>query len=349
MILPVSAKLQYATSANNQKSTAKNENCGQMPNRMRLSGYNNPMKSYVSFGWCEGHYQAMYEIDEKFTQKIQDKLKEIEAIKSSTEHKQERYSLLDEASMQAATIIAQYANLMFTVAEVPPSYAVMTASKFKEAMKSSETFSNPISSLIAINNIAKMSVKNTNLNASQLERGKGATQLYSIAILLEQVEENKNKPEFQQRKGEIDTLTSMVKKSLENIYGKDIFKKIEKFGSMGKKPSTEEKKAALDFIVEVDSKGKTLNLPDEFEEKLKTLLAAQSDAEGKTQEATLITNKTMSIKINYPDHDHNPNHTHSHSHDHDHMHKHNIPHSHETEHRHMENNGQELLNPPETE
>lgn len=347
MILPVSAKLQYAAIVNNQKSTAKNDNYAQMPNRMKLSGYNNPMKSYVSFGWCEAHYQAMYEIDEKFTQKVKDKLKEIEAIKSSAKHKQERYSLLDEASMQAATIIAQYANLMFTVAEVPPAYAVMTATKFKEAMKSSETFSNPISSLIAINNIAKMSVKNTNLNASQLERGKGATQLYSIAILLEQVEENKNKPEFQQRKGEIDTLTTMVKKSLENIYGKDIFEKIEKFGSMGKKPSADEKKAALDFLVEIDSKAKALNLPDEFEEKLKALLAEQSEAEGKTQEATLVTDKPMTIKINYPDHDHNA--PHSHSHDHDHMHKHNIPHSHESEHRHMENNGQELLNPLQTE
>jgi hypothetical protein len=296
-------------------------------NQLKLSGCKNPMKSYISFGWCTAHYQVMYEIDEKFSEKLNTKLKEMEAIGEMAGQKAQRYSILDEASMQAAAILAQYANLLCVVAEVPPSYALVTGGKFKEAMNKTKTLTNPVNALVAINNINKMGVKNDKLTASQLQRGKGATQLYSIAILLQQIEENKNKPEFQQNKGNIEALISMVKKSLGDIYGSDILERIERFANMGKNPSDANKRAALDFLVEIDAKAKDLNLPKEFEEQLQVLIDKQNEAEGKTQEAALIATKPVTIKLQYPDHEHT--HPAEHSHDHAYMHEHNIPHSHE--------------------
>lgn len=330
MILPVALKLNQ-NYRNSLKTNLRPSLNMVSENSMQLSGANNnPMKSYISFGWCTAHYQAMYEIDQQQTEKL-NQMAQIEQLK---QQKYQRYSICDAASVQAAKIISQYSNLMFTVAEVPPSFALQNAKKFKSAIEESETLSNPLTLLTTINNIAKMEVKNDDLTPIRKERVKGATQLYSIATLLDKIEENKNKPEFQHILSQINSLSDSVKESIKHIYGDDIFEKIKYFGSLSEHPSDVYKRAALDFIIEVDSKAESLELPQDFESKLKALLNKQSDFEGRVEENSIITEKQLKIKLNYPDHDHNPtDFSHDHQH-HDHLHEYNHTHSHEYMHEH---------------
>ena len=301
MILPVALKINenYKTSL---KDNSKQNSNIIYNNSMHLSGANNPMKSYISFGWCTAHYQAMYEIDMQQTDKL-NKLAQIEQLK---QQKQQRYSIYDMASSQAAKIISQYSNLMFTVAEVPPSFALQNAQKFKAAIEQSDTLSNPLTLLTTINNIVKMDVKNEDLTPIRKERAKGATQLYSIAILLDKIEENKSDPKFQHILAQINLLSDTIKKSIKKIYGDDIFEKIKYFSSLNQHPTDKDKRAALDFIIEIDSHAQSLELPADFESILIELLNRQSDFEGKREISTLITQKSLNIRLNYPDHDHNP-------------------------------------------
>lgn len=121
MILPLN--LSPISNSSNYLHIQKNQNpTNSYSNKMKLSGYNNPMKSYVSFGWCTAHYQAMYDIDVKYSEKIKNRLKEIEELKQTMK---QRYSSTDKAAIEAAKILAQYANMQCVIAEVPPAYAVM--------------------------------------------------------------------------------------------------------------------------------------------------------------------------------------------------------------------------------
>lgn len=323
MILPVNLKINSSNSP--YANIQKNNNCYPKHfNRLQLSGHNNPMKSYaVSFGWCTSHYQAMYEIDEKYTQKLKDKLQEIENLKKQGENNRKRYSIVDNAALEAAKIIAQYANMQCVVAEVPPSYAIMNGGKLRQAIQESETLTNPVSTFIAINSLVNIDVKNKDLDQNHLERAKGATQLYAIGIMLEQVEENKNRPEFIQNVDYINELTQIVKQSLSQIYGDDIFEKLQEFGNMGKNPTTEQKAKALDFLVEVDSVAKSVELPNDFQEKLQILLDKQSANEGRNLDADETTINKFTIKVQYPDHDHSLAHVHGIPHEHKHEHTNN--------------------------
>lgn len=316
MILPLNLSL--ISNSSNYLHIQKNQNpTNSYSNKMKLSGYNNPMKSYVSFGWCTAHYQAMYDIDVKYSEKIKNRLKEIEELKQTMK---QRYSSTDKAAIEAAKILAQYANMQCVIAEVPPAYAVMNGGKLKQAMNESKTLTNPVSALIAINALANMDVKNNELDNKHLERAKGSTQLYSMAILLNQIEENKNKPEFIKNKIYIDELTGIVKDSLCKIYGNDILERIEYFGNMGKKPTDEQKAAALDFLVEVDALSKSVILPDDFQEKLQTLLDKQSLDEGLTLQSDDMGTNKFAIKVQYPDHEHTVAHAHGIPHTHKHTH-----------------------------
>lgn len=316
MILPLNLSL--ISNSSNYLHIQKNQNpTNSYSNKMKLSGYNNPMKSYVSFGWCTAHYQAMYDIDVKYSEKIKNRLKEIEELKQTMK---QRYSSTDKAAIEAAKILAQYANMQCVIAEVPPAYAVMNGGKLKQAMNESKTLTNPVSALIAINALANMDVKNNELDNKHLERAKGSTQLYSMAILLNQIDENKNKPEFIKNKIYIDELTRIVKDSLFKIYGNDILERIEYFGNMGKKPTDEQKAAALDFLVEVDALSKSVILPDDFQEKLQTLLDKQSLDEGLTLQSDDMGTNKFAIKVQYPDHEHTVAHAHGIPHTHKHTH-----------------------------
>ena len=313
-------------SQNNQPNIRNNYN-SQSVNTTKLSGFNNPMKNYVSFGWCDAHYQAMYEIDVKISDKINQKLQEIEQLK---DRKRTKYSVSDNASFMAAKLLAQYANMQCVVAEVPPSYAVVSGSKLKEAMDNSNTFTDPVNSLTAINYINKMNAKNDKLDKKHLERGKGAAQLYAVSILLNQIDENKNKPEFSNNLSKIDELTSIVKQSCQKIYGDDIFERLEYFSEIGKKPSDKDKADALDFLIETDANAKALNLPNNFEEQLQILINAQNTQEQRTQDNISSVKESFSVNINYPDHDHSVMHAHGIPHSHSHSHTHpNIEHSHQ--------------------
>jgi len=263
----------------------------------------------------------MYEIDTKQAEKIE-KLIQLEKQKEN-----QRYSLCDAASAQAAKIIAQYANLMFTTAEVPPSFALNNAVNFKNKMNESTVFSNPVTLLTAVNNIAKMSVKNDDLTPVRKERAKGASQLYSIAVLLDRIDKYKSRPEFRHILTQINSLSDTVKQSLMEIYGSDIFEKIKYFGSLSEKLSDKDKKAALDFILDVDAQAEGLILPDSFETELSELVEMKNRYEEREKEAEFIINTPLSIKLNYPDHDHNPSDIHTHSHEY--MHRHGIEHTHE--------------------
>ena len=288
------------------------------------------MRSYaLSFGWCTGHYQAMYDIDEKYTTKLTAKLEEINKnLKENIDKKKERYCIVDAAAVEAAKIIAQYSNLQCVIAEVPPSYAIVNGGKLKQAMQNSETLSNPVSTLIAINSLMNMNVKNKDIDSQHLERAKGATQLYAIGILLDQIDENKNKPEFAQNKKLIESLTNSVKQSLCKIYGENIFDRMKEFGEMGKDPSYEQKNNALEFLIEVDAKAKSITSPENFQENLQLLINKQNEDEGRTIDPKILYEKNITIKVQYPDHDHSL------------AHMHGIPHTHEhTE----ENKYQEIL------
>ena len=316
MILPLN--LSPISNSSNYLHIQKNQNpTNSYSNKMKLSGYNNPMKSYVSFGWCTAHYQAMYDIDVKYSEKIKNRLKEIEELKQTMK---QRYSSTDKAAIEAAKILAQYANMQCVIAEVPPAYAVMNGGKLKQAMNESKTLTNPVSALIAINALANMDVKNNELDNKHLERAKGLTQLYSMAILLNQIDENKNKPEFIKNKIYIDELTRIVKDSLFKIYGNDILERIEYFGNMGKKPTDEQKAAALDFLVEVDALSKSVILPDNFQDKLQILLDKQSLDEGLTLQSADMGRNKFAIKVQYPDHEHTVAHAHGITHTHGHTH-----------------------------
>ena len=127
MILPATMRFNQnyrSISKNNlkQKQVSNSNDCSR-----QLSGLYNPIKSYITFGWCTAHYQAMYEIDEKFSQKINTKLKQIENLKNTHEERKKRYSIVDNAALEAGRILAQYANMQCVIAEVPPSYSVITA------------------------------------------------------------------------------------------------------------------------------------------------------------------------------------------------------------------------------
>ncbi len=322
MITPISL-IRFKSS--NQKLNEKNgNNVSQIfynsPNNMQLSGANSPIKSYISFGYCErngGHYQKMYQIDENFSTKIQEKIQNLEKLKDKVNA---RYSLEDESNMEAAKIMMQYSNMQTVFAEMPPAYTIVTASKLKEAMEKTQTFTNPIDNLITINNITKIKGVNKELPTTRTGKATRAAQLYSTLILLEQIKANKNKPEYLTNQSEINALTAMVEKTIKGIYGDDIFARVDKLGKMGRKVSLENQKMALNFLIEIDCVSKELELPPEFEKRLAQLAQRQSEVEGRTG-SPLKSQKTplMAIKVFYPDHEHTMDHLtgtpHSHEHE----------------------------------
>lgn len=330
MILSVSSRItNFSPDAPLQKNDGSLKKNLSTP--MKLSGYNNPMKSYVSFGWCTAHYQAMYELDEKLMTKLSDKLKLIETLKEE-ETAKARYSIIDDASLTAASILSQYANMQCVVAEVPPSYALITGGKLKKAMEKTKTLTNPVSILTCINAVNNMTVKNSEVNEPKLKRAKASTQLYTTTILLKQLEENKNKPEYKENAQEIDNLVSIIEKRLKSIYGQDILDRIDRFANMGVKPSDKEKRNALDFLIEIDSKAQDMNLSEDFEENLKQLINKLNLKESKDLTYTEPQCKNICLKLYYPDHEHILGQVHTHQHSHEYMHENGIPHSHEHTH-----------------
>ncbi len=320
MIIPVSINNFYSNQKNNNKA-ASNNSCSKLKNNLKLSGYNNPMKSYISFGYCEkngGHYQKMYEIDEKFSQKISEKIKEIEEIKNKPKT---RLSLEDESNMQAAKIMMQYSNMQTVFAEMPPAYTIVTGTKLKEEMDKTQTFTNPVSNLITLNNITKINGANNDLPESRRGKATRAAQLYSSLILLDQIKENKTNPKYKETEEDIDEIVEIAKQTIKGIYGDDIFDRVQALSQMGRKVSLENQRMALNFLIEIDCVSKDLKFPDEFEEKLSKLIDKQNDIEKRTIDTEQPDKKTSRIiKVFYPDHEHTLDHINGTPHTHEHHH-----------------------------
>lgn len=316
MILPVNSLNQSFKTKynNNNKRQLLYNNCN---NSLSLSGINNPMRSYISFGYCErnnGHYQKMYEIDTMFSEKV---AKRIEQIKKA----KEMYSLEEECNIEAAKIMMQYSNMQTVFAEMPPAYTIVTGTKLKEIMDKTQTFTDPVSNLITINNISKINGVNKELPQSRQSKATRAAQLYSTLILLDQIKENKTKIEYQDSQSKIDELISMVEKTIKEIYGDDILERVDKLSKMGRKVSLEDQKMALNFLIEIDCVSKDLKLPTEFEKKLAKLIENKNRIEGRT-EPTQKSQKAPSklIKVFYPDHEHTMEHINGTPHEHKHEH-----------------------------
>lgn len=307
---------------NPQKKQNKNQPINSLgSSKLRLCSLNNQMRTYVSFGYCErndGHYQKMYEIDTNFAKKIEDRITLIEQIKNKAKQK---YSLEDESNLEAAKIIMQYSNMQTVFAEMPPAYTIVTGTKLKEAMNKTQTFANPVDNLIVINNITKITGLNKDLPQSRQGKATRAAQLYSTLILLNQIKENTPKLQFRNTEKDIKDLVRIVETTIKDIYGNDIFERVDKISQMGRKVSLENQKMALNFLIEIDCISKDLKFSSEFEEKLTKLIEKQNAIEDRTEiaEKSYIKPNRL-IKVFYPDHEHTMDHLNGKPHTHDHHH-----------------------------
>ena len=334
MIRPV-----MLNSANTNNLIRQRQNKTFLPNNLdeknvKLSGFNNPMKAYISFGYCErngGHYQKMYEIDTNFSQKITERIGQLEKLKNKA---QQRYSLEDESNIEAAKIIMQYSNMQTVFAEMPPAYTIVTGTKLKKAMDKTQTFTNPIDNLIVINNITKIKGVNKELPQSQQSKATRAAQLYSTLILLNQIKANIGKLQFNSTQDDIKELVQMVEMTVKEIYGDDIIERVEKLSQMGRKVSLEDQKTALNFLIEIDCISKDLKLPTEFEEKLSKLAEKQNIIDRRTELVQKSEKQPVKlIKVFYPDHEHTMDHLTGAPHTHEHTHEHHPEHQHRNEYQ----------------
>lgn len=322
MILPISTSstnLNILKNSNNKKQYNNNLSC----TPLRLSGYTTPMKSYVSFGYCErdaGHYAQMFKIDSQFAEKMAEKIQQVEKLQNIY---QRRLSLEEESNVQAARLMMQYSNMQTIYAEMPPAYTIVTGTKLKEVMNKTQTFTNPISNLITINNITKISGKNPNLPEHRKDKATRSAQLYSTLLLLDQIKQYKDQPQYTKTRRDIEELTQTIESTIKAIYGDDILERVEKLGKMGRTVSLENQKMALDFLVEIDCVAKDLKLPSEFEEKLSKLIEKQNEIDSRTIDIERPEMKlSKTIQVFYHDHDHAVSHSHIHSHMGEHHHHH---------------------------
>lgn len=273
----------------------------------------------ISFGYCEksgGHYQKMYEIDTKFADKVAKKINSIDEIRNKIKSK---YIIADESNKQAAKLIMQYCNMQTVFAEMPPAYTIVTGTKLKEAMEATSIYTNPIDNLITINHITKISGVNPDLQKSRQEKATRASQLYSILILLDQIKANTKRQEYIENQTDIEELVRIIEQTIKEMYGDDIFDRVDHLSKMGRKVSQEDQKLALSFLIEIDCKSKDMILPFEFEEKLNALLRKQNQSEGRTEIIPKIEKQSGNlIKIFYPDHEHTLDHLNGVPHTHNH-------------------------------
>lgn len=286
----------------------------------------------ISFGWCEAHIYAMNRIDIKEAEKI----KEFSSLFNwqRVTQKTEAAKIINSASQEAAKIMVQYANLMGTTAEVAPSYAFSNAKETQDAIDKSEFLNDPVILLNIIHSISDMDAKLDNDNPIRKERAKGAAQLFSVSIMLDLIKKNRENPKYQHFLAQIDKMTKITEDTLKDIYGDDVFDKIRYFASLNEKPSDDDKKRSLEFLVEIDKKAYSLEFDESFNCELNKLLNEYL----KTGDEDILSQKPkLKTKLAYPDHDHNPldtakthaHQTHTHNMDtHDYMHILGIPHTH---------------------
>lgn len=308
---------------------------------------NNFPKSYVSFGWCTPHINAMQSLNNNFNKAIQKVLNAQNLAKSTIEgknlFKNTQYSLLDKSSAEAATLFSQYCNVQYTTSEMLPSYALSMNKPLIKMMDESDVLNNPINTLIAINDVMKLKMKagidkytKKEYTAEQMKKAKAGTQLYTTVMMVEKINQNMaNSVLTDLSREKIKGLTNLIHSTIDNIYGKNIYQRIKKLSEIGENPTIEQKQDSIKLIKELDAKSQELKLPEEFEKELQDLINYQNNIEGKTLENTGIGLKDdFALKLSYHTHSHakvneqnedivnvqqNQNHEHEHHHDHEPM------------------------------
>lgn len=251
-------------------------------------------KSYINFGWCVPHVQAMKNLNEQFNLAIQKTIRSQETAKASIDaknlFKQTQYGLLDDASVKAAKLFAQYSNIQYSVAEMLPTYALSLNKPLIEMMDKMDGLNNPINTLITINNLTKLNMqggidKNTSkvYTPNQVKKAKSGTQLYATVLLLDRVKQQLNSCSFDSSsKSQIENLVSILESKIDNIYGKNTYERIMQLSKIGSNPTLEQKKASIALIREFDEKAQLLSLNGEFEDGLKALIESANKQENKT-------------------------------------------------------------------
>lgn len=274
-------------------------------------------KSYVSFGWCTPHIGAMQSLNVKFNKAIQKVLHAQNMAKSTIEgkniFKNTQYSLLDNASAEAATLFSQYCNAQFAMSEMLPSYALSLNKPLKHMMAESDVMSNPVNTLITINDVMKLKFKagidkNTGqeYTAEQIKKAKAGTQLYTTVMMVEKINENMNHSGLTAISREkIQGLTNMIHSAIDSIYGKNTYQRIKNLSEIGENPTLDQKQASINLIKEIDSKAQELILPEEFKKELQSLIDYQNGVEGKALENKGSGLKDdFTLKLSYHTHSH---------------------------------------------
>ena len=328
---------------NQKKSNNKNPNI-QYPQMMTQNAYYMP-----SFGYCDIHMRLMNTLNDKFANTINSVFNTrnniINSILSNRENKTNKNN---QAHKLAAQMIGQFANYQYSMDEVIPSYAIASSVQVAAALSKSQIFTNPVDIMLTINNLQNIETKdgidkNTGrpYTDEQMRKSKANTQLYSTVIMLELLDKNLENSNLDEKtKLNLKDLRAMVIGSIEKIYGKDAYNRIQILKEMGLDASVEDKRKSLDLVKEFDEKAQELKFSSEFDEKLDELINYINKKENRTKEYNNnikeIKIPVITLKYHTHPHEHSHNNTDVSEHEHNHYHTHEEMHEKGIEHTHQE-------------
>jgi hypothetical protein len=250
----------------------------------------------VSFGWCDVHNVHSNQISII----LQNQLTQQEEIENEKAVKTKRLELLEIANRsnkEAINFLLNFTNRQKNEAEFIPLWAILNNDELHKTINKSKIFTDPVQTLLSLDLVQKALIKNDKLNTDQLEKSQGSLQLHSAVILLNQIEENINNPQSlaYQNNAEINELVSIIKESIDKIYGKNTYEKIKKLSLIGTNPNVKDKKESLDYMMFIDENAKKLNFGEEFSEKLNTLLVKQQSIEKSKMELEILFERNISM------------------------------------------------------
>lgn len=250
----------------------------------------------VSFGWCDVHNVHSNQISII----LQNQLTQQEEIENEKAVKTKRLELLEIANRsnkEAINFLLNFTNRQKNEAEFIPLWAILNNDELHKTINKSKILADPVQTLLSLDLVQKALIKNDKLNTDQLEKSQGSLQLHSAVILLNQIEENINNPQSlaYQNNAEINELVSIIKESIDKIYGKNTYEKIKKLSLIGTNPNVKDKKESLDYMMFIDENAKKLNFGEEFSEKLNTLLVKQQSIEKSKMELEILFERNISM------------------------------------------------------
>lgn len=234
----------------------------------------------VSFGWCEKHSVRSKEVSLIFMNQLR-KQKELEKLEEREKTRLEYLDISEKAHKESLNFLMQFANRQKNEAEFIPLWSLMNNEELREEVQKSKIFSDPVASLISLNLLQEIKVKNNSITPEQLQKAQGSLQLHTAVILVNQIEKNLDNKELLAAydKAMIVELLSIVKSQLDSIYGKGVYDKVLKLSNIGTEPDFSSKKESLEILTKIDNEAKPLTLGKEFSEKLNNLLARQKQLE----------------------------------------------------------------------